>query len=108
MCVGTGILYASNKMKNDRQIVMAAILTDDSNSRKKFSGSVLQYRYTSDEMKGNFEIVMVAVKQRGQALKYTPNEMKKDRQVVISAVLTGGSNLEYDCLGSVLYCNIRF
>eukprot|EP00751_Fragilariopsis_kerguelensis_P050117 CAMPEP_0171040880 /NCGR_PEP_ID=MMETSP0736-20130129/45010_1 /TAXON_ID=186038 /ORGANISM="Fragilariopsis kerguelensis, Strain L26-C5" /LENGTH=49 /DNA_ID= /DNA_START= /DNA_END= /DNA_ORIENTATION= len=42
--------------------------------------------FASDELKGNFDIVMAAIKKKGFTLKYASNGLKGDFDIVMAAV----------------------
>ena len=48
-----------------------------------------------EKIRGDREIVMVAVKQYGTALKYAVKNLKKDKQIVLEAVKSDGLALQY-------------
>ena len=48
-----------------------------------------------EELKGDREIVMAAVRQSGWALQYAAEEMKGDREVVMAAVAKSGYVLQF-------------
>ena len=50
---------------------------------------------TTEELKGDREIVMAAVSQFGPALKYATEELKGDHEIVMAAVSKQGMALEY-------------
>jgi len=80
---GRALYYASDDLKNDKEIVMAAKVklghieaTDQFDTLKEVviaavakEGHVLQY-YASDELKNDKEVVMAAVAQYGDALYF--------------------------------------
>ena len=76
--------YATEEMKGDREIVMAAVSKH---------GHTLQY--ATEELKGDREIVMAAVSKHGFALVYATEEMKGEREIVMAAVSQDGSALRY-------------
>ena len=57
------------------------------------SGFALQY--AAEELKGDREIVMVAVSQNGMALQFAKEELKGDREIVMRAVSTRGYALRF-------------
>ena len=71
--------YASDELKNDRAIVLAAV---------RQSHRALQF--ASDALKNNKDFMMVAVRRHGDALKYASDELKNDRAIVLAAVQQNG------------------
>ena len=63
--------YVSNELKNDHEIVMAAVTK---------SGCSLEA--SSNELRNNREIVMAAVKQDEYAIKYASDELKNDQEII--------------------------
>ncbi|MBD97598.1 hypothetical protein CL648_02200, partial [bacterium] len=57
------------------------------------NGRLLQH--ASEELKGNREVVLAAVRQDGYALEYASEELKGDREVVLEAVKQDGYALEH-------------
>jgi len=78
-----GLRYAAEDMKNDKEVVMAAV---------QQNGHALQY--APEDMKQDKEVVMAAVQQNGMALEYAPEDMKKDKEVVMAAVQQNASALK--------------
>lgn len=69
------LCYASQELKNDRDVVIAAV---------KHDGYALQY--VSNEMKNDKDVVMIAVEQDGGALQYASFRLKNKRDVVMTVV----------------------
>jgi CxxC motif-containing protein len=76
--------YASNRLKNNYDIVKEAV-----------KNSWFNLRYASEELKNNKEIVTIAVAQDGCALEYASNNLKNDKKIVTIAVAQDGCALEY-------------
>ena len=76
--------YASEELKGDREVVMAAI---------KHTSWALEY--ASEELKGDREVVMAAVRQTGRALQYASAELKGDREVLMKAIKQTWEALQY-------------
>ena len=70
------LLYASDALKNDREIVLAAL-------EKNPPGAL---EYASDELKNDREIVLKAVTRQPTALRYASAELKNDREIVRMAI----------------------
>jgi len=81
---GHALRHASEELKNDKEIVMAAVAQD---------GHAL--RHASKELKNDKEIVMAAVAQDGHALEYASKELKNDKEIVMAAVAQDGDALVY-------------
>ena len=82
--LGISLQYVPKELKNDREIVMAAV---------KYKGFSL--RYASDELKNDFEIVIAAIQICRYALEYASDELKHNREIVLVAVQSSGYALEY-------------
>ena len=67
-----GIEYASEKLRSDKEIVLAAVKND---------GCALEY--ASEELKADAEIVLAAVKNNGIALEYASKKLKADKTIVM-------------------------
>jgi sulfur relay (sulfurtransferase) complex TusBCD TusD component (DsrE family) len=76
--------FASVALKNDRDIVLAAV---------NQNGHALQY--ASVELKNDREVVLTAVTQNGNALQFASLELKNDRGVVLAAVTYDGFVLKF-------------
>ena len=72
--VGFGC-YASDRLKADRDIVLAAVQTD---------GQMLYY--TTKELRDDKEIVLKAVEQKPLILKYASSRLRSDIDVAIMAI----------------------
>ena len=81
---GRFLQYASEKLKDDREIVLAAVTK---------SGSALEF--ASDKLKDDKEIVLTAVTNRGYSLQYASTKLKDDKEIVLVAVTNGGFALQY-------------
>jgi len=74
---------ASDELKNDREVVLAAVNNE---------GFALEH--ASDELKDDREVVFAALSNHGWALDYASDELKNDREVVLAAVDNDGRALE--------------
>ena len=81
---GCSLEYASEELKTDREVVLAAI---------KNNGESL--KYASEELKTDRELVLAAVKNKGWSLVYASQELKADREIVLAAVKKYGESLKY-------------
>ncbi len=72
---GGSLQYASNELKSDKDVVMAAV---------KQVGWTLHY--ATNELKNDRDVVMSAVIQDGHALRYSSQKLKNDEKVVMTAV----------------------
>jgi hypothetical protein len=82
--VGVCLKYASDELKNDREVVFIAV---------ENAGSSLEY--ASDEMKVDKEIVLTAIANNEIALMYAAESMKKDKEVMLLAISKDLSFLFY-------------
>ena len=62
---------------------------------KKYYGDFMTLKYASDELRGDKEVVLIAVKQNSYALQFASKELQADKEVVLEAVKNKGSALEY-------------
>ena len=74
--------YASDELKNDKEVVMAAVNHYGYN-----------LKYASDELKGDKEVVIAAVTNHKCNLQFASDEMKADKDVLDAA----GPEVEEDC-----------
>ena len=111
-CNGALLRYASDNLKSNKEIVLAAV---------KSNGSVFQYvdyslrsdrmvvleaiktygisiRYASDDIKEDKDIVLEAVKRNGHVLRYINDDLIRDKDVVLEAVKNIGNALQYASL----------
>ena len=79
---GLALEYASDTLKNHRQIVLAAV---------RQHGSALYH--ASETLKNNHQIVLAAVTQNGWMLEHASEKLKNDRQIVLAAVTQNGRAL---------------
>jgi hypothetical protein len=76
--------YASAELKNDREIVMAALKEDS-----------YAFVSASEELKNDKEVVLAALKNRGDVMRYISEALKNDREIVIAALKVDASALQY-------------
>ncbi|MBR0351026.1 MAG: DUF4116 domain-containing protein [Clostridia bacterium] len=81
---GYALGYASEELKNNREIVIEAVKNDEA-----------AISYASKELKNDPEIVLMAVRHNGNALKYIPDHFLKNKEIVIEAA-KNGLNFEND------------
>jgi len=81
---GSALEFASDDLKNDKEVVMAAVSND---------GRAL--RYASEDLQNDKEVVMAALSNDGRALEYASDDFKNDKEVVMTAVSECGMALEY-------------
>ena len=89
----TALEYASEELKNDKEIVLAAVTPSTYRER----GWVAVY--ASEEMRKDKDIMMAAVTNHGRALEYASEELRDDKEIVLAAVKNNGN--------SDLYASIR-
>ena len=81
---GSALLFATEELKSDPEIVMKAV-----------SNNGYALRYATEERKGDPEIVMKAVSKHGDALQYATDALKGDPKVVMKAVSQHALALSY-------------
>jgi hypothetical protein len=81
---GFALQYASEELKADREIVVAAVKRDG-----------LALGYVSEGFKDDIEIVLAAVQQNGLALQYASEELRNDRKVVLAVIQQNEEALMY-------------
>ena len=84
---GMVLRYASDTLKNDRDVVLAAV---------QHYGMVLHY--ASANLRNDQDIVLAAVQQHGDALQYASDGLRNDQGVVLVAVQQHGKNGAALCL----------
>ena len=72
---GWNLDYADKKLKNDKEVVLAAVKQDS---------RALQF--ADKKLKNDKEVVLAAVKQDGLALKYADKKLKANKEVVLAAL----------------------
>jgi len=106
---GGNFQYASERLKNDRNLVIRLSEYDSlqyaSESLRHNRNVVLKvvrrsssaFRYASDEFRSDRKFVLNVINntKSGNFLKYVSNELKNDRQIVLKAVSKNGNDLEY-------------
>jgi hypothetical protein len=108
---GRALLFASDELKGDREVVLVAVadhpavlefVSEELKSDREVVlvavsaghyGDVLCY--ASEEMKADREVVMAAVQAHGDCLEEASVELKADREVVLAAVTSSGDALEF-------------
>ena len=65
-------------LRNDREIVLATLSQDIPNDS--------EFKYATDELKGNKAFILDVLKQSGRVLMYLPEELTGDKEVVLTAV----------------------
>ena len=81
---GTFLEHASQRLKNDDDVVLAAILD---------RGFAL--KFASSRLRKDKQMVMLAVSNEGGALHYADKSLQDDRDIVMAAVLSDGRALAY-------------
>ena len=80
-----GLVSLSDELKNDREIVLAAINKDVYSLDN----------YASDELRNDREMVLAAVNKDGAYLRYVSDEFKNDREIVTAAISKEPSAIKY-------------
>ena len=86
----TNLSYACKRLKNNKEIVLAAVKTNGMN-----------LEYASKKLKADKEVVLAAVNNNGLALEYANVEICADRNIIFEAVRQNGSALQYANLASL-------
>ena len=81
---GHSLRFASENLRDNKEVVLAAVLTH---------GSSL--RFASDELRDNKEVVLAAVLTHGSSLRFASDELRDNKEVVLAAVSTDGSSLRH-------------
>ena len=104
------IKYASNRLKNDKDIVTNAIkinpdalqfaskkLQDDKEIVKKavFNYNTVALKFASDRLKNDKEIVEIAITMNPEILKFASDELKNNKEVILKAIKADGMALEF-------------
>jgi hypothetical protein len=76
--------YASDSIKNDREVVLAAI---------KYNRNALCF--ASDEMKNDREVVITAVKRCGFVIRHASKNLRADKEIVLAAMKEDRIAFEY-------------
>jgi len=76
-------IHASNQLKNDEQIALAAMRED---------GLLLQW---ANILQNNRRVVLAAMDQNAQAFIYASDPLKNDEQIVLAAVMKNGLLLQW-------------
>ena len=85
-----GLYNASEKLKDDKEVVMAAV----SNQIHK-EGDYPSLYHASEKLKADKEVIMAAVNKNGLALRYASDELKDDKEAVMTAISNNGVALQY-------------
>ena len=99
---GLSLEYASDELKNDEKIVLAAIQGGDEwGTRYAFA-----FEYASEELRSNKEFVLKAVKvSEGLALDSASEELKNDKDVVLMAVSHGEEPSQFDPITALQFAS---
>ncbi len=74
-CNGRALEYTLPEFKNDKEVVMAAVIND-----------VHGLAYANDLMKGDRDVLLMAVSFNGSAIKYASQELCDDEELVEMAI----------------------
>src|SRR5436189_35559 len=72
---GFSLLYASERLKDNDEMVLAAISID------KWA-----LKYTSERLKDKDEIVLASVEKNGSTLEYASERLRDNQEIVLTAV----------------------
>ena len=105
---GWALKYASNALKNDKEVVLAAVSNwgsalqfasyfwndkDVLLAAVQTDGEALEW--ADDELKNDKEVVLAAVQESGKALQWASKEMKHEKEVVLTAVQEWAFAMKY-------------
>jgi len=76
--------YASESLRADRGIVLAAVSREARN-----------LRWAAEELKADHEIVLAAVTHNGGSLEWAAEELRADREIVLTAIAHNGRHLRW-------------
>lgn len=82
---GRALEYASDELKNDREIVLAAV--------KQTHGRALEH--ASDELRNDRSFMLKAIEMDATCFKYATEDQRSDRELVLAAVSQLGFMLAY-------------
>ena len=94
--IGTFLEYASERLKNDREVVMTAITSEAEGLISPWeilNGKALLF--ASDELRSDREFMIEVLQKNPNALEYATDELKNDKEVVLKAVKNNGVALEF-------------
>ncbi len=80
--------YIGEEPGKDREVILAAISTE-------YRNGVSSLKYASSDLQDNEEIVLAAIKVKGNAIQYASNRLKNDMGVILAALENNGGVLEY-------------
>jgi CxxC motif-containing protein len=92
------LAFASEGLRSDKEVVMAAINSDigESESYGRILYPVSEtLKFASVELKADKEVVMAAISNNGAALEYASEELKADKEVLRTAISNNGAALKY-------------
>jgi hypothetical protein len=72
--LGSSLEYASDRLKNDKEVVMKAILNNPS-----------FIEYASEELQNDMEIMLIAVKDNAENLCYASPSLQNNKKLVLTA-----------------------
>lgn len=117
--------YASNELRQDRQLCLIAARTSNkvvSKTCQQFSGDreiVLEavrfegtLEVVSDELKNDREVILTAISSHGRDIQYAPQHFKNDREIVLKAVNQSWKAIEFvhDLFGNdreIVLCAVK-
>jgi hypothetical protein len=75
---GYALQFASEDLKNDRELVLAAV-----------NRSSQALSFSSERLRNDREVVLAAVSKQGNEMRYASEELKNDNEILIVAVANG-------------------
>lgn len=77
--------FASDSLKDDKEVLFAAIANDD-NLKSSIESDYSPLKYASKRLQGDKEAVLFAIKERPLAFEYASAELKNSKEVVLAAL----------------------
>mmetsp|Transcript_40554 Transcript_40554/g.52229 ORF Transcript_40554/g.52229 Transcript_40554/m.52229 type:complete len:180 (-) Transcript_40554:429-968(-) len=92
---GVSFQYASRERRGDKSLVLKALDIIDSAMQTTTGHPEKCFPYISDELKKDREVVIAFMKRNGLLLKFVIKEFKNDYEIVSTAIKHNGSAFNY-------------
>lgn len=80
---GWTLEHASDELKNDREVVLEAVMKDA--EAPEFFGQC-SLAYASTSLRADREVVLESVKENGLALEFASDDLRNNRKIVFKAI----------------------